>query len=47
LQDKQIGNNPTLIRIETNAGHGSGTPISKKIAAAADVMGFILYNILN
>lgn len=47
LQDKQIGNNPTLIRIETNAGHGSGTPISKKIEEAADVMGFVLFNILN
>ena len=47
LQDKQIGNNPTLIRIETNAGHGSGTPISKKIDEAADVIGFVLYNILN
>ena len=44
LQDKQIGENPVLIRIETNAGHGSGTPISKKIEEAADVIGFILYN---
>ena len=35
LQDKQRGENPTLIRIETNAGHGSGTPISKKIEEAA------------
>ena len=47
LQDKQTGNNPTLIRIETNAGHGSGTPISKKIEEAADVIGFVIYNILN
>ena len=47
LQDKQTGKNPTLIRIETNAGHGSGTPISKKIEEAADVMGFILHNIVN
>ena len=47
LQDKQMGDNPTLIRIETDAGHGSGTPISKKIEEAADVMGFVLYNILN
>ena len=47
LQDKQIGNNPTLIRIETNAGHGSGTPISKKIEEAADVIGFVLHNLLN
>ena len=46
LQDKQIGKNPTLIRIETNAGHGSGTPISKKINEAADIMSFVLYNIL-
>jgi len=47
LQDKQMGDNPILIRIETNAGHGSGTPISKKIEEAADVMSFVLYNILN
>ena len=44
LQDKQKGNNPTLIRIETSAGHGAGTPISKRIDEAADIMGFILYN---
>ena len=44
LQSKQSGTNPTLIRIETNAGHGAGTPISKRIEEAADIMGFILYN---
>ena len=47
LQAKQRGKNPILIRIETNAGHGSGTPISKKIEEAADVMGFILHNIID
>ena len=47
LQEKQIGKNPTLIRIETNAGHGSGTPISKRIEEAADVMSFILHNFYN
>ena len=47
LQDKQSGTNPTLIRIETNAGHGSGTPISKRIEEAADVMGFVLYHCLD
>ena len=47
LQAKQRGKNPTLIRIETNAGHGSGTPISKKIEEAADMMGFILHNIID
>ncbi len=44
LQEKQTGNNPTLIRIETNAGHGAGTPVSKTIEQYADVFGFTLYN---
>ena len=44
LQNKQTGNHPTLIRIETNAGHGAGTPVSKTIAQYADIFGFALYN---
>ncbi|MCK8523584.1 prolyl oligopeptidase family serine peptidase [Aquimarina sp. D1M17] len=44
LQDKQSGVNPTLIRIETNAGHGAGTPVSKTIEQYADIFGFTLYN---
>ncbi|PZD77392.1 prolyl oligopeptidase family protein [Mesonia sp. K7] len=44
LQDKQAGNNPTLIRIETNAGHGAGTPVSKTIEQYADIYGFTLWN---
>jgi prolyl oligopeptidase len=44
LQAKQAGNNPTLIRIETNAGHGAGTPTSKVIDLYADMFGFTLYN---
>jgi prolyl oligopeptidase len=44
LQSKQTGNNPTLIRIETDAGHGAGTPVSKTIEQYADVFGFTLYN---
>ncbi|WP_341206112.1 prolyl oligopeptidase family serine peptidase [uncultured Psychrosphaera sp.] len=44
LQAKQAGNNPTLIRIETDAGHGAGTPISKTIEQYADIYGFTLYN---
>lgn len=44
LQDKQIGNNPTLIRIETNAGHGAGTPVAKTIEQYSDIFGFTLYN---
>ncbi len=44
LQAKQTGDNPVLIRIETDAGHGAGTPISKTIEQNADIFGFILYN---
>lgn len=44
LQAKQAGTNPTLIRIETNAGHGAGTPTSKIIEQYADIYGFTLYN---
>ena len=44
LQEKQTGTNPTLIRIETNAGHGAGTPVSKTIEQYADIFGFTLFN---
>ena len=44
LQSKQTGNNPTLIRIETDTGHGAGTPVSKTIKQYADIFGFTLYN---
>jgi len=44
LQAKQGGNAPTLIRIETNAGHGAGTPVSKTIDQYADIFGFTLFN---
>lgn len=44
LQAKQTGDNPTLIRIETDAGHGAGTPVSKTIEQYADIYGFTLFN---
>jgi prolyl oligopeptidase len=44
LQQYQVGDNPTIIRIETDAGHGAGTPISKTIEQFADIYGFTLYN---
>ena len=44
LQDKGTKQNPYLIRIETNAGHGAGTPTSKIIDQYADIYGFTLYN---
>ena len=33
-----------MIRIETNAGHGAGTPVSKNIEQYADIYGFTLFN---
>jgi prolyl oligopeptidase len=42
LQHCQAGSRPSLIRIETSAGHGAGTPTSKRIAAAADVFAFLV-----
>ena len=44
LQEKHSGNNPVLIRIETNAGHGAGTPVSKSIEQYADIFSFTLWN---
>ncbi len=45
LQAKDGGKNPMLIRIETNAGHGAGTPISKSIEQWADIFAFTLWNL--
>ena len=44
LQEKHSGNNPVIIRIETNAGHGAGTPVSKSIEQYADIFSFTLWN---
>ena len=44
LQEKHGGDNPVLIRIETNAGHGAGTPTSKQIEQGADRYAFAWYN---
>ncbi len=43
LQRANGGPNPTLIRIETRAGHGGGKPVSKKIDEAADEMSFLFH----
>ncbi len=45
LQEKHDGDHPVLIRIETDAGHGAGTPVSKRIEQTADIFAFTLYNI--
>jgi prolyl oligopeptidase len=41
LQATQAGSAPALIRIETRAGHGAGTPTSKRIEEAADMLAFL------
>ncbi|MFV0604965.1 MAG: prolyl oligopeptidase family serine peptidase [Niabella sp.] len=45
LQEYHQGNNPVLIRIETDAGHGAGKPTSKIIDEAADIWAFTMYNL--
>lgn len=44
LQNKQAGASPVLIRIDVNAGHGSGMPLSKQIDLMSDVYAFTLHN---
>jgi prolyl oligopeptidase len=45
LQAAQGGERPTLIRIETRAGHGAGTPVSKRIEEYADLWAFLIANL--
>jgi prolyl oligopeptidase len=41
LQAAQAGEAPILIRIDTDAGHGAGKPVSKLIDERADVLTFM------
>ena len=41
LQRAQAGDEPILLRIETRAGHGGGTPVKKLIDIAADRLAFL------
>lgn len=45
LQADNAGPNPTLIRIDTQAGHGAGKPTSKLIDEATDIWAFTMYNL--
>lgn len=45
LQNAQAGEAPVLIRIETRAGHGAGTPTSKIIEDYADRWAFLVENL--
>ena len=44
LQAKQSCTNPTLIRIETNAGHGAGKPTAMVIEEAIDKFAFAFWH---
>lgn len=45
LQHAQEGDAPVMIRIETKAGHGRGTPTSKQIEQVADLWAFLAENL--
>ncbi|MCL2072889.1 MAG: prolyl oligopeptidase family serine peptidase [Marinilabiliaceae bacterium] len=45
LQAANTGDAPKLIRIESNAGHGAGKPISKILDEYADMYAFIMFNL--
>jgi prolyl oligopeptidase len=45
MQAAQAGPAPVLIRVETNAGHGAGKPISKVLDVAADELAFTVTNL--
>ena len=44
LQRSHAGDNPVIIRIETDAGHGAGKPSAKIIEEQADMWSFVFYN---
>jgi prolyl oligopeptidase len=45
LQQCQAGEAPTLIRIETRAGHGAGRPTAMAIEEIADQWAFLVHNL--
>ena len=45
LQHQHEGENPVLIRIDVDAGHGAGKPTEKVIEEWADVWSFVFWNL--
>jgi prolyl oligopeptidase len=45
MQHAQAGDAPILIRIETSAGHGAGTPTTKLLEESADWLAFLVKNL--
>lgn len=44
LQASQGCDKPILLRVESNAGHGAGKPVSKSINEQTDIWSFMLWN---
>jgi prolyl oligopeptidase len=45
LQECHAGNEPVLIRIDVNAGHGAGKPTSMVLDEIADKWAFLFDNV--
>ena len=45
LQHAQACENPILVRVETRAGHGAGTPTWMQIEQTADQLAFLRYTL--
>ncbi|MDA9564099.1 prolyl oligopeptidase family serine peptidase, partial [Flavobacteriales bacterium] len=45
LQEKNTGDNPMLIRIDVNAGHGAGKPVSMQIDEFGDTWAFVFHHL--
>ena len=45
LQAKHTGDLPVMIRIDVDAGHGAGKPLSKRIDESADIWAFVFYHL--
>jgi prolyl oligopeptidase len=45
LQSASSGDGPILLRMDLQAGHGQGKPISKRLEESADVYTFLLWQL--
>jgi prolyl oligopeptidase len=45
LQEKNRSENPVLIRVQMDGGHGAGMPLQKTIEEYTDMLSFMFYNL--
>lgn len=45
LREHNTGSFPVIIRVETDAGHGAGMPVSKAINEQTDIWSFVFFNL--